>query len=713
MTKKKLIILFYFIFCFNSKAEITLDTIYITTNKLKIIDDTASSSEVSEGEITQNPSRSIPNITKTLPNVESAGGPRGSSAEFRIRGMEDTRITTKIDGSKSTFRGEYKGRNFVLPFLLRDISVIRGSSSVMDGSGAIAGGVYLRTKEVEDIALNPNTTKGVELFSSYGTNGNMQNYGGAGFARKDGYSILGMYSYSKNDDFKFPKVINVSSTSKTSYTDNIDYSANEVNNGLVKLKKDFNENEFIKVSAGVFTEDGITTTNPFRLYLSSRGDPASKKLINYRTNGELELENLNITAFYENTKIDELRFETNTLPERADQTKSQSYGFNSYGKYKYKNEQLENILFYGGEIIREDQSSKRDNSDGRGLFPKGNTLNQGLFAENMLKFGSFKTALGLRQDFYQINSGEDSIKGSSKFLKKASLSYDVGGVFTPFIRYTEGYRSPLLKETFAEGGIAVTNFVNLNLIKNKDLKPEYSKNYEAGFKLLREGLFEDLSETSLNFTYFIQDIKNYTSYELYCKSDYTTCYGNRPTYSIQYQNLDKVRFNGIEVEAKYNSNKYLFSVGVSTLKAKEIKNNNNLLQIPPAKLVIKAERKFQNDISIGVENISVASSKNNARKYYNFIQNVGCTSGTPLNNCQPNVQQMVLNYDNSEQFKLSEETAGYNITNFNISYTKKTPTFEGLFGITLENAFNIEYKEQTSFITGLGRNINFYFKVKL
>jgi outer membrane receptor protein involved in Fe transport len=58
---------------------------------------------------------------------------------------------------------------------------------------------------------------------------------------------------------------------------------------------------------------------------------------------------------------------------------------------------------------------------------------------------------------------------------------------------------------------------------------------------------------------------------------------------------------------------------------------------------------------------------------------------------------------------LCEETKGYSITNFNVQYEKKS----WLIGTSLNNAFNTEYKEQTSFIPGLGRNISVYTKIKM
>lgn len=685
--------------------------IYITTEKLEITEGMTSNDVVESKEITNNPNRNIGEITKTLPNVERAGSIRGSNSEFKIRGMEDTRITTKIDGAKSNFRGEYKGRNFISPFMLAEIGVIRGSNSVMEGSGSIAGSVNLKTKEVEDIALNKDAKKGNEFFSSYGTNGNMQNYGASTFIKEDGYSILGLYNFTRNNDFEMAKEQKISTSQNTK---KIEYTKNQTQNAILKLKKEFSEKEFLKLQAGVFKEDGENTSNPFRLASNFRGEPVDKSLTNTRTQAELELEKVNIKAFYDKTNIKEVALKDG----RLDTTKGSSYGLNAYGKHKYKTSNIENLIFYGAELTKDTQSAERGGTgDRKNIYPNGSARNEGIYIQNALKYNNLKLMLGLRQDYYHLESGGREVKHASNLLKKAVVSYDING-FTPFVRYSEGYRAPLVKEVFAKGDIVDTRGFKLKLIENLDLKPEYSRNYEAGFKFLKEDLLEDESQTSLNFTYFIQDVKDFIIQDPKCLNGSTAqatgCFSFFPqtTLTYQYQNLSKVKLKGIELEAKYQSNKYLLSATVSTLSAKE-EDGNKILQTPSSKLVVKLARKFENGISIGVESVSVGSVKgDNFRSYSNLItaNNFIPTTRPPIP--QPSVAQILSSAKDCIDARLCEKTNGYSLVNFNIDYTKKLTNYEFLIGTSLQNAFNIEYKEQTSYIPGMGRSINIYAKIK-
>jgi outer membrane receptor protein involved in Fe transport len=483
--------------------------------------------------------------------------------------------------------------------------------------------VNLKTKEIEDVALNKDAKKGGELFSSYSTNGNMQNYGASTFAKSGGYSILGLYSFSRNNDFKMAKEQNIGSISAPNITKKIEYTNNKIHNGMLKLKKDFNEREFFKVQASVFKEDGENTSNPFRLASNFRGEPVDKSLINTRTQGELELEKANIKVFYDKTNIKEVGLKD----DRFDKTEGSSYGVNGYGKYKYETSNIENLIFYGAELTKDMQSAVREklpNTDRQNIYPNGSSRNEGLYLQNALKYNHLKVLLGLRQDYYNLESEGKEIKHTSNLLKKAVVSYDVNG-FTPFVRYSEGYRAPLVKEVFARGDIVNVAGFNLKLRENLDLKPEYSKNYEAGFKFLKEDLLEDNSQTSFNFTYFIQDVKDFIIQDPKCLNgtnpQQTGCssYFPQTLLSYQYQNLNKVKFNGVELEAKYSSSKYLVSATVSTLKAQE-DNGNKILQTPASKLAIKLERKFENGLSIGLESISASSvKKDKFRSYTDLI----------------------------------------------------------------------------------------------
>lgn len=668
-------------------------SIIIITERLDITEGAISNSKIGEGDILKNPSKTPAGIVNTLPNVERSGSIRGSNAEFKIRGLDDVRITTKIDGTKNNFRGEYKGRNFVSNFMLKEITVKMGANSVLDGSGAIAGSIDLKTKSVEDVALNENAKTGGEVFTSYSTNGNLQNYGGAAFARRDASSLLLMYNFTKNNDFKSKesKFLNINK-----FGDKIPYTSNTTNNAMLKFERKLSEREFVKASASFFSEVGENTTNPFRIAFA--GDPVDKNLFNQRYNLELNLERFNIKSFIDKTDIKESII--NGF--RTDDTGFFSYGANVSSNFTYESvkKRISNTFIYGAEFVKDKQDAIREGDDRRSIYPNGESRNEGIYIQNAFKKGDFLILTGLRQDYYTLSSENVTKRHASNILKKAVLTYEFGNFLTPYVRYSEGYRAPLIKEVFASGKILTSPNFNLSLLSNYDLKPEYSKNYEVGFNIIKNDIFELESELSFNFNYFLQDIKDYIMQEIKCNR--LTCSTGRPTtsYIFQYQNLSKVQMKGFETELKYISNTLFASVSYSQVSGYQKFNNNPLLQIPPKKFVVKLTRKFENGISVGFESISAASVKDDDLRRYVFESYINRPSALYLVDV------------NAERMQLAEITKGYSIVNLNLDYTRRVSNYESIIGININNVFNVAYKEQTSFIPGLSRSITLYVKVR-
>jgi TonB-dependent heme/hemoglobin receptor len=670
-------------------VALAYNPIIITAEKIDDTEGMLSSSVMDSGDISRNPNKNIGTLLSIMPNVERAGSIRGSNFEFKIRGLEDSRIVTKIDGSKTNFRAEYKGRNFISPLMLREIDVKRGSNSVLDGGGAIAGSVNLQTKEAEDIAINEEAKAGGELYTSYGTNGNAQNYNGAAFTKSENTSALIMYAFAKNNDYLLPGQGWQVSENK------IPYSNNNLNNALLKLKHNFNSNDVLKLTASLFTEKGESTSNPFRIQYA--GDPVMRTLTSTRYAGELKISDFNFKAFFEKVKVNE----DGIAKPRNDETNFDSYGFEAMGKYLWLSK---NTLIYGVEFIKENQDGKREGVGRENLYPTGQSRQEGVYLQNVFREKKFALLLGARQDYYNISSGENKISNSSNILKKAVISYDMFDFLTPYFRYSEGYRTPLIKEAFASGDILTVpssrpgrpSPFKLNLAPNIDLKPEYSKNYEAGFKLFGENILGMENEVSFTANYFVNDISNYIMQDLNCYiTGYVCTISNGfvgTEFTFQYQNLEKVRLEGFEIESKYNSKNYNLAFSYSQTRGRETKNGNKLLQVAPSKFTAMVARKFENGLSFGVQNTSVAHFDEKNFRIYNV----------------PNYKPQT-----SKDLRLAEFTKGYSIFDLFGAYDYKSNKMKGTLGISINNVFNTEYKEQTSFIPGIGRNISIYGKIAL
>jgi outer membrane receptor for ferrienterochelin and colicin len=106
---------------------------------------------VGREEIERRDARSVLDLIRDIPGVESSGVPRTTAMQPVIRGLGDERIVLRTDGARNNFNADHRGRTFVDPELLRQVEVLRGPGSSLYGSGALGGVISLRTIEVEDI----------------------------------------------------------------------------------------------------------------------------------------------------------------------------------------------------------------------------------------------------------------------------------------------------------------------------------------------------------------------------------------------------------------------------------------------------------------------------------------------------------------------------------------------------------------------------------
>jgi hemoglobin/transferrin/lactoferrin receptor protein len=114
----------------------------------------------------------IQELVRYEPGVWVGGtGTRSGISGYNIRGIDDDRILTQIDGIEvptSHFSGPYaqSSRNYVDPEIVKRVEILRGPASVLYGSNAIGGAVSYFTLDPEDI-LDPGEDFGARLKTGY------------------------------------------------------------------------------------------------------------------------------------------------------------------------------------------------------------------------------------------------------------------------------------------------------------------------------------------------------------------------------------------------------------------------------------------------------------------------------------------------------------------------------------------------------------------
>ena len=204
-----------------------------------------------------------------------------------------------------------------------------------------------------------------------------------------------------------------------------------------------------------------------------------------------------------------------------------------------------NILVFGGELTRNDFSSRLSSTSDFGLFTNRRDTDEDVWAayvqDTFYITSQFLLTGGVRYDRDKITTdfedtftppGKD-VKAFSRATPRAGLTYLVTPDSSLYFSFSQGFRVPTIDELFTISGAS-----------NANLKPVHSNNYEFGAKKK----FATWGEGSLAL--FRSDVRD----EIFFTC--TVCDPSSPAFDGLNHNIDKSRRQGIEatVKAKPTSN---------------------------------------------------------------------------------------------------------------------------------------------------------------
>ncbi|MGH8472544.1 MAG: TonB-dependent receptor plug domain-containing protein, partial [Gammaproteobacteria bacterium] len=113
--------------------ELPVVTVTATKTQRSAFEVPASVSIVGPERIDSEQPQSIGDLLEELPNVELVSGPRRIGETANIRGFDEERIVTTLDGARQNFTIGHQGRFFIEPDLLKQVEVYRGANSALYG----------------------------------------------------------------------------------------------------------------------------------------------------------------------------------------------------------------------------------------------------------------------------------------------------------------------------------------------------------------------------------------------------------------------------------------------------------------------------------------------------------------------------------------------------------------------------------------------------
>ena len=552
----------------------TLDEIVVNTSKGEgaAIDEMASISVVGEQTKKETGANTVRELLRGVPGASVEMTPGDTAASINIRGLEGYgRVAVTVDGARQNYQqsshGLTNGSFIVEPEFLQDVTVIKGPSANAYGSGAIGGVVGFRTKSPSHF-LKSDETWASETMLRYNTNKGWAAGETAAARVNDAFSILGSLVFRDNDEYK------------DGDGNKIENSDSQVVRGMAKADIQLSEEQRLllgyihnhdETTSSAGTYGNVADTNNLTAeysYASLDNDLIDLRINGYWTNTDLEQEYLSSSSSYYGQSR---TFSIDTIG--ADIVNSSRF---ATGGFDHK-------LTYGVDGYRDEV----DNSDpaysgGDGATPSGQRNVYGGFLQDSIAFGDWlEVNGGLRYDAFNLkgngvdNSGSHlSPKvtvGVSPFSGKALGGLQIYG------SYAEAYRAPALTETL----VSWSHMGMFEMVPNANLKPETSRNYEAGINYSADSLFTGSDGLRLKAAIFQNNVSDYI--EQIGIGTPAAPYYIYPEY--QYQNIKSARIEGFELEATYDAGWFYAGLSGSIQKGYNETDGGLLDSVPANKFV--------------------------------------------------------------------------------------------------------------------------------
>ncbi len=505
---------------------------------------------ISELEVREKISETLVEALTNSPGVHFIGS-GGFMTTPSIRGLARRRVLLLMDGVRIT--GDRRAGNsgsFLSPELIKQIEVVRSSSSVIYGSDAIGGVIQLMTGHDHD-KINSNRSFNISLNSA-----SSRVSSGFSLVQKTGNFLINTgFQYSKAGNYKSPEsIIHNSGYTNLSGVINLTYS-------------DGRSTASIRYIGGL----GNNIGKPDR-----ENDPDSFSIVNENSNHIFLLKYKRKELFKDSDlRIDLFLNPTTYILEKGSienesselsETRAVNSGF---GIKLIKRFSGNFSLTSGLDLYLRNNLDITNTLESRIETPleNGKRSDLGMFiSANVAKIIGLNLRGGIRYTFAESSAVSDGLL-KTRIKDSPSLFLGIVKNFSKYISFFfntgTSFRNPSLTESYYTG-ITGRRYV----IGNPALDPEKSLNLDAGIKIHKGNLFLGI----YCFHNAIEDmIERYRS--------------NDGTYT--YNNIDSGRIKGVESEFQWFPSRNLELFGhFNYYKGKSDKTGDPLNDIPSPKLFL-------------------------------------------------------------------------------------------------------------------------------
>ncbi|MBE4591163.1 ligand-gated channel [Vibrio navarrensis] len=500
---------------------------------------------------------------KYTPGVEVKSGSRFGISGFNIRGMEDSRILTVVDGVQqpagynpgATEQRKYS--NAVEIDTLQAIEVNKGPSSTLYGSDALGGMVQFRTKNPSDVLVDENDGHRFGIKSTY-TSVDEQFKNTLTWAmRQSKLETLLMVTYAQGHETQsHSSGANVEGPDR-GLTNPAD---TKLGNLLAKVQYQANENHRLGLTLEHYTKSYDEDELNYNGYAMMPGFVYSDNFnedVNERTRVSIEHQ-WSMDTLFADSSLATLSYQTSSsLNKNYDTTPSngaRKREREAEDKSVQLDVQLNKVLeigevphdvTYGGNYLN--NAFSLENTDylyrsgtsrpGNTALPDADMIKWGLFAQDQMYFWDEQLILtaGIRYDAFEAKPKTDAgftteyqSNKDKAFTGKLGAVYHLKDTLSLFGQISQGFKAPTVYDLYY--------FYNQGAIieANPDLKAERSTSYEVGTRGYNH-------YGNIEFALFFNDYKDFITQTKTGES------GDKDI--ISKYNIDEVRIYGAELSS--------------------------------------------------------------------------------------------------------------------------------------------------------------------
>ena len=557
-------------------TRMALDRMIISAGAEKVAIDTPQAvSALDQEDIDQTQASTIGDLLEGLPGVNVQGGVGQLGQGFNIRGMgtaigdSDNRILLTVDGVTKFYEQYRMGALFTEPELYKRVEVLRGpASSTLYGAGALAGVVNFTTKDASDF-LSDGDPLAVRLKAATETNAEAHTLSGiVAVQPTDGVELLGSYNYRRSEDYK------------DGNGDTVAASATLSDSWLVKARVAIggNRNHAIWASYQDWISDAPQVYDQIS---AATGSSLMRRKVHDKTAV------LGYVNDFDGSKIFNVEAQIAYSLSKVHQTETTFLGPLAYSDFSYESWQakLQNrsefdlggdwttYLIVGGQWSEQKRRNPRVGltgtvTPGAGIHPEGDMIRYGLFGQLEIVWSDKLTIMpGVRVDWTDLKPGATVVGGTvlTQKVKDSGVSPKLAALYnlTPWLgvfgSVARTVRMPNVDEVFTRSATRPNN---------PDLRPEKSDNIEAGFTLSFDGLLGKNDRFRAKTTFFRNDVKDLI---VNVAATAGTPY---------FQNINRSRFKGVEVEAEYGLGGFFARANASFIDGRNRLTGEYLNTIP-------------------------------------------------------------------------------------------------------------------------------------